>query len=156
LIGRLQRDPGRPLTPGERGLAAEMFGAALNLEPIRIHRRSWFPFQPKNTVMAPDGHLWFHQDGPLYRGDFSTAPLRLQALFVHELTHVWQRQHRQGLLLRRHPFCRYEYRIVPGRRLSRYGVEQQAMMVEHAFLARRKGAPQAGLTALLTEAGLNA
>jgi hypothetical protein len=156
LIGRLQRDPGRPLTPGERALVTEMFGTALDPAPVRIHRRRWFPFQPKNTVMAPDGHLWFAPDGPLYRDDFSTAPLRLQALFVHELTHVWQRQRGQGLLLRRHPFCRYEYRIVPGRRLSRYGVEQQAMMVEHAFLARRQGRPHAELAALLGAAGLNA
>jgi hypothetical protein len=156
LIGRWQGDPGRPLTSGERALAAEMFGAALDCTPVRIHRRRWFPFQPRNTVMSPDGDIWFAPDGPLYRDDFAVAALRLQALFVHELTHVWQRQHGQGLLLRRHPFCRYAYRIVPGRRLSRYGIEQQAMMIEHAFLAKRSGNAAPQLAALLNEAGLNA
>ena len=37
----------------------------------------------------------------------------------------------------RHPFCRYAYDLVPGRRFYVYGLEQQAEIVRHAFLARR-------------------
>jgi hypothetical protein len=36
----------------------------------------------------------------------------------------------------RHPFCRYSYDLVPGRSFDRYGLEQQAEIVRHAFLAR--------------------
>jgi hypothetical protein len=36
----------------------------------------------------------------------------------------------------RHPFCRYAYRITPGKRFHRYGIEQQAEIVRHAFLLR--------------------
>jgi hypothetical protein len=39
----------------------------------------------------------------------------------------------------RHPFCRYGYEIVPGRPFLRYGLEQQAEIVRHAFLMRRGG-----------------
>jgi len=149
-----RRNPGRPLTPGERILAAEMFGEALDLDEVRIHRSKWWPFQPRNVVMAPQGDIWFHPHDGLWRDDFSTASLRLQALFVHELTHVWQHQRGLCLLIRRHPFCRYDYRIEAGRPLARYGIEQQAMIVEHAFMARLAGQPIVALENLLDEAGL--
>jgi hypothetical protein len=149
-----RRNPGRPFTPGERRLAAEIFGNSLDLGSVRLHCAKWFPFQPRNVAMAPDGHIWFHPDGGLWRSDFAQAPDRLQAFLVHELTHVWQHQQGLCLLLRRHPFCRYDYRIVPGKPLQRYGIEQQAMIVEHAFLARRAGQPNPVLDTLLRAAGL--
>jgi len=40
----------------------------------------------------------------------------------------------------RHPFCRYDYRLKEGRPFDRYGLEQQAEIVRHLFLAAR-GAP---------------
>lgn len=147
-----RRDPGRPLTAGERALAVSLFGAAIDLDRVRIRRARWFPFQPRNVAMAPDGHLWFHPQGGLWRADFSTALDNLQALFVHELTHVWQHQQGLCLLIRRHPFCRYAYHIVPGQAFRDYGIEQQAMIVEHAFTARRANRPDPLLEALLAQA----
>jgi hypothetical protein len=88
--------------------------------------------------MAPRGHIHFHPRGSTYRDDFAAADLGAQGLFIHELTHVWQAQ-RKGrwyLVLMRHPFCRYDYTIRPGWRLERYGLEQQAEIVRHAFLLR--------------------
>ena len=41
------------------------------------------------------------------------------------------------LMLMRHPFCRYDYTIKPGWRLERYGLEQQAEIVRHAFQLRQ-------------------
>jgi hypothetical protein len=132
----------RPLTPGERALAYSVFGSALDLAPVRIRRRRFFPFQPRGTVMAPMGHIHFHPASPHYRDDFSEAPLDLQALFIHELVHVWQTRQRGRfyLPLMRHPFCRYDYRFDPARPFTAYGIEQQAELVAHAFLAS-KGAP---------------
>jgi hypothetical protein len=154
LIGRWQADAGRPLTAGERQIAAAMFGSALDLDRVRLHRHRWWLFQPRNVVMAPDGHIWFHPDDGLWRDDFSIAPLPLQALLVHELTHVWQHQRGLFLPLRRHPFCRYGYTLRPGRPLQRYGIEQQATIVEHAFLAQRQQRPEPQLASLLLDAGL--
>jgi len=88
--------------------------------------------------MAPCGHIHFHPASPWYCDDFSAAGLDRQGLFIHEMTHVWQAQ-RLGpwyLPLRRHPFCRYGYSLEPGRPLQRYGIEQQAEIVRHAFLLR--------------------
>lgn len=88
--------------------------------------------------MAPRGHLHFHPEGDLYCDDFSQAPMSYQGLFIHEMTHIWQTQSRGDwyLLLRRHPFCRYDYAIKPGWKLERYGIEQQAEIIRHAFLLR--------------------
>ena len=40
-------------------------------------------------------------------------------------------------MLHRHPWCRYDYSLRPGWPLARYGIEQQAEIVRHAFLLRR-------------------
>jgi hypothetical protein len=88
--------------------------------------------------MAPMGHLHFHPASENYCDDFAAADLQLQGHFIHEMTHVWQAQTRGRwhLVLRRHPFCRYAYSLKPGWPLERYGLEQQAEIVRHAFLLR--------------------
>jgi hypothetical protein len=93
--------------------------------------------------MAPCGHIHFHPRSPAYRDDFSAADLESQAFFLHEMTHVWQAQKRGRLYLpvHRHPFCRYDYSLVPGRPFERYGIEQQAEIVRHAFLLRHGVTP---------------
>lgn len=133
------RSSGRPPTPGEGGLITDVFGDAIDAAHVRFHRAKWWLFQPRHIVMAPDGHIWFHPTNPSWRDDFSTAPLALRALIVHELTHVWQHQRGISLPLRRHPFCRYGYAIKPGRRFTAYGLEQQAEIVRHAYVLREGG-----------------
>ena len=136
---------GRPLTRGEVALTRTMFGSAIDYDKVRVHNRRWWPLQPRGVTMAPDGDLWFHPEGGLFCADFCAAPLSHQAHFIHEMTHVWQAQ-RSGkwwLPLMRHPFCRYGYAVVPGRPFDRYGIEQQAEIVRHAFLLR-KGQAVAG------------
>ena len=88
--------------------------------------------------MAPRGHLHFHPDGKAYCDDFSKESLSRQGLLVHELTHVWQTQTRGPwyLVLNRHPFCRYQYSLMPGQPFRKYGIEQQAEIVKHAFWLR--------------------
>lgn len=115
-----------------------MFSGAINVGPVRVRRRKWFPFQPASTTMAPMGHLHFHPRSTSYCDDFSKADLTLQGHFIHEMTHVWQAQQRGRwyLILMRHPFCRYDYSLKPGWPLTRYGLEQQAEIVRHAFLLR--------------------
>lgn len=129
----------RPLTDQERGLAGSVFGRAIDYGAVRVHRRKWFPFQPRRAVMAPDGHIWVHPKSDLWRDDYAAAPLWLQGLFIHEMVHVWQAQTRGRwyLVLMRHPLCRYRYRLRPGWPLERYGLEQQAEIVRHLFLGRR-------------------
>ncbi len=128
----------RPLTEGEIALVQSMFGNAIDCAAVRVRRRKWFPLQPTNTLMAPCGHIHFHPASRWYRDDFSQASLDLKALFLHEMTHVWQTQRRGRWYL---PVCRmfssrYTYVLKPGWPLTWYGIEQQGEIVRHAFLLR--------------------
>ncbi len=137
----------RALTLDEVALARAMFGSAIDYGRVRVHNRKWWPFQPRTVAMAPDGHLWFHPEGGLFCHDFCAGPMGMQGLFIHEMTHVWQAQRsgRYWLPLMRHPFCRYDYEVEPGKPFERYGIEQQAEIIRHAFLLRHgiavRGAP---------------
>ena len=106
--------------------------------------------------MAPDGDIWCHPRGSAWREDYAAASMAMQELFVHEMTHVWQAQRggRWYLPLIRHPFCRYGFRLKPGKPFARYGVEQQAEIVAHAFRAMLAGAPCAVLEGLLPFTGV--
>ncbi len=126
----------RPLTQAERQLAARMFGASIDLDPVRIRKRKWWLFQPRHTVMAPRGNIHFHPRGDSYCACFGDGTPAGQGLFLHEMTHIWQHQSGINLLLRRHPFCRYDYDFEVGKPFERYGIEQQAEIVRHVFLMR--------------------
>jgi len=128
----------RFLTPGEIALTRSVFGDAIDYAQVTVKRRKFFPLQPRVVTMAPMGHLHFHPEAPHYCDDFAAADLDAQAHFIHEMTHVWQVQTRGRwyLVLRRHPWCRYDYALKPGWDLERYGLEQQAEIVRHAFVLR--------------------
>ncbi len=129
----------RLLTAGEVELARSMFGEAVDYSDVRMVRRKWWLFHPRNAAMAPTGNIHFHPHGNLWSADFAAEPLWRQGLFIHEMTHVWQTQTRGRfyLPLMRHPLCRYKYRCVPDWPFERYGLEQQAEIVRHIFLAGR-------------------
>lgn len=115
-----------------------MFGDAIDYARVTIRRRKFFPFQPRRVTMAPRGHLHFHPRGDAYCDDFAREPVLRQGLFIHEMVHVWQAQ-RNGswwLVFRRMPWARYDYSLKPGWPLERYGIEQQAEIVKHAFWLR--------------------
>ena len=133
------------MTEGEVALVREVFGEAIDASRVMVRRRKWFPFQPRRVTMAPTGHLHFHPRSENYCDDFSQASLAMQAHFIHETTHVWQTQTKGWWYLPLHrPFSRrYDYSIVPGWKLADYGIEQQAEIVRHAFMAMH-GKPAIG------------
>jgi len=129
----------RHLTSGEIQLAHSIFGEAIDYSKVRLFEGKWWPFHPRRAAMAPMGNIWFHPDGGGWSDDFSREAVSRQGFFIHELTHVWQSQKggRFYLPLMRHPFCRYDYRLVPNKPFWSYGIEQQAELVRHRFLADR-------------------
>lgn len=145
----------RLLTAGEVALAQSVFGDAIAYPAVKVMRRKFFPLQPRGVTMAPMGHLHFHPGATHYCDDFAAASLARQGHFVHEMTHVWQAQTlgRWYLVLRRHPWCRYDYALKPGWKLAQYGLEQQAEIVRHAFLLRQ-GERVAGAPALAAYEGI--
>ena len=126
----------RSLSEGEKALARAMFGGAIDLDRVEVRGAKWWPFQPRAYIMAPMGHIHLHPESTAWREDYAVAEIGLRALFLHELTHVWQHQRGLFLPIRRHPFCRYAYTLVPGRPLERYGIEQQAEIVQRTYLLR--------------------
>jgi hypothetical protein len=104
-----------------------------------VRRSKWWWFHPRRVTMAPTGHLHFHPLSGNYCEDFSQATPRLQAHFIHEMTHVWQAQMRGWWYLPLvGPFQRkYSYVLKPGKPFPAYNIEQQAEIVAHAFLLRQ-------------------
>ncbi|ASK86964.1 vgr related protein [Sphingorhabdus sp. SMR4y] len=125
---------GRALTRSEIDLCRSVFGHAIDYENVTVFNRKWWIFQPRNVTMAPDGNLWFHPESDLFCDDFCGSSRNIQALFIHEMVHVWQHQQGVFLPLARHPFCRYDYELQPGKPFADYGIEQQAEIVSHHFL----------------------
>jgi hypothetical protein len=125
----------RRLTPGEWALAAEVFGAGLDAARVRLLA---LPVWNRAFVAGPRLMIWPAKSAP---SDFSDAPLHLQAVFVHELTHVWQAQNGVRLLLAKiragDGASSYAYDLAQEPDFNALNIEQQAMVVEHAFLSAR-------------------
>jgi hypothetical protein len=125
----------RPLTSAERDLAHEMFGSAVDPSGVRILA---LPVWPRAFVAGPRLIAWPASQLP---ADFGAAPLGLQAVFVHELTHIWQAQRGVSLLLAKlkagDSAASYAYDLAAGPGFAALNIEQQAMVVQHAFLASR-------------------
>jgi len=151
----------RALTAGERTLILAWLPPGIDPDVVRIHRGRLFPGQPGNVAITPFGAPYF--PAALYRDDFSVADLQRQALFIHEMVHVWQHQQgvrvalyglwlhvsswlgglRHGGRLRGAAASRatnmaadggpYAYQLEAGRPLTAYNIEQQAQIVEDAF-----------------------
>ncbi|WP_309643791.1 hypothetical protein [Phenylobacterium sp.] len=128
----------RALTQGERRLSAEVFGATLDLDRIRVFS---LPFWTRPFV--PNGWLVVWPAAGAY-ADFSLAPLWIRSVLVHELVHAWQAQCGVNLPLAKlrcgdGPSA-YAYDPTDGREFSALNIEQQAMVVQHAYLVDRGAA----------------
>jgi hypothetical protein len=128
----------RPLTPGERELCVQVFGDGLDPARVRIFS---LPLWPRPFV--PNGRIVVWPAASAL-ADFAEAPLWLRSVLVHELVHVWQAQ--TGVFL---PFAKlkagdgraaYAYDLGDGRKFSQLNIEQQAMVVQHAYMAAGGGA----------------
>ena len=123
------------MTPGERALAAEVFAGDVALERLRL-----FAIPLWRRAFVPNG-AWVVWPSHTASQDFSTEPLAPQAAFVHELTHVWQAQKGTNLLLAKlragDGAQTYAYDLTRIDDFRSLNIEQQAMVVQDAFLAAR-------------------
>jgi len=133
----------RALTAGEVALARSVFGEAIAYGRVRIANRRW-----GRPAIAFGSRITFPPRHPA-PADFSRQPIALQAWFIHEMVHVWQFQGGAArtlaswlLTVLRGGYRRggpgYRYRLPLGD-WRRYNLEQQASMVEHAFVLRQLG-----------------
>lgn len=86
-----KKGAGRGLTFGETLLVTSVFGGGIDAGAARLHRRKWWPLQPRAVVMSI-GSIHFHPDSPDWSEDFTRRSLGLRAFLIHEMTHVWQHQ----------------------------------------------------------------
>lgn len=136
----------RSLTGAEKALARRVFGDHIELDTVR------FIASPKPFNRAFVAGRWFGRDWIVWPGerlaeDYSAAELSSRATFIHELVHVWQAQ--QGVNLAwakiRAGDSADAYGYVPDDncRWGGLNIEQQAMVVEHAFKLSQGGAAPA-------------
>ena len=134
----------RALAEGERALARAVFGDQLQVDTIRLLRAPW-PWWPLSRAFVPG--RWFGRDWIVWprrraADDLTHGTLTDEATLVHELVHVWQAQQGVNLLIAK---------LKAGDRAESYrypltdcawtglNIEQQAMVVEHAFRLSRGG-----------------
>ena len=138
----LTRTPPRGLTIGEEAAAWQVFGDAIDYDSVHIWARGFTPFQPRRTAVTPLGAIHFRPEDHL--PDFSTCWSDM-AWLVHELVHVWQHQTGQWVIPRGLWERRYAYGALdPARPYRRYGIEQQAAIVEDWFRLTQGQPPYRG------------
>ena len=123
----------RLLTLGETELAKSVFGSTIQYNTVWIHKESYLPFnlQDEHTAMTPNGEIYFRNE---YRDDFSQTTDNLQHLFIHEMSHVWQRAKGMNVIARGLVSWLVSYRYkLDGRLLSEYPMEQQAQIIADNF-----------------------
>ena len=91
----------RALTQGEVTLATSIFGGKVNYTKVKIYNRAWIA-QDLFTAVTPNGNIYARGDGTqtggIYRSDYSTdVDIGIRAVFIHEMTHVWQFQTGQAV-----------------------------------------------------------
>jgi hypothetical protein len=115
-----------------------MFGEGLESARVRLLA---IPLWRRAFVAGPSLIVWPARTLP---ADFGAASLHAQATLVHELTHVWQAQNGVRLILAKlragDSAAAYAYDLTADTDFMALNIEQQAMVVEHAFLASRGAA----------------
>ena len=129
----LSKPLSRTLTPKEITLAKSVFGDALDYSAVRL-KTAWWVL--KGYGVAPNGVIYFNKAD--WYDDFGDETLGKRAWLIHELTHVWQYQVGMAVFWRALFNRRYRYTLT-GKSFYRYGIEQQAKLVEDFYIRRELG-----------------
>ena len=135
----IKEDGLRLLTTGEIQLAKFVFLSTIDYPKVWIHRGSYLPFNLKDesTAMTPNGEIYFCDQ---YRDDFSQSTDDLQHMFIHEMSHVWQRAKGMNVIRRGLVSWIVSYRYtLDGRILSEYSMEQLAQIIADNFILQIHG-----------------
>ncbi|MFV5503328.1 hypothetical protein [Acinetobacter sp. 226] len=135
----------RSLTPGEISICQQVFGNLIDYSTVKVMNHPYLPWQSRHVIMAPSGYI--HARNLNYREDYSQESLAYQALFIHEMTHIYQYQQKinvvlKGALLQSAYFLSlrkynpYKYQFNPNKSFSHYNIEQQGDIARDIFLKR--------------------
>ncbi len=132
---------GRKLTASEIELAKIVFKDQLDYDKIKIHNKKFIFFQPDNSGMAPNGDIYIV--GCCYSDDYGKADNGAKKFFIHEMTHVWQKQNKildpileavKEQIKHKFNYAQaYCYKIEGEQDFLSFGMEQQASIVEEYY-----------------------
>lgn len=117
-----------------------IFGGKINYTKPKVYNRPYVA-QNKDTAVTPNGNIYVRGDGTpgggLYRADYSMdSDVYIKAVFIHEMTHVWQHQVGMSVTLRAilDRNYNYDFPTFGTKDFKKYGIEEQASIVEDFYL----------------------
>lgn len=132
----------RQLTSGEIRMARMVFGRGIDYDKVWVHHGGWWLFmgmQDAHTAVTPNGEMYYPK--AIYQHDFSSSSIdpRNHALFIHEMTHVWQYQMGypvkwRGLTVTSRGKSAYVYSLAADSRLCDFNMEQQGNIFSDYFM----------------------
>lgn len=142
---KLDRFKYRPLTEGEIHIAKQVFADLIDYDQVKVMNHPFLPWQPVGVLMAPTGYI--HLKNADYIDDFSKESLSYQAIFVHEMAHIYQyQQHinvflkgaflQTALYLSLGKYNPYHYTLQANKAYFDYNIEQQGDIAKDIFLKR--------------------
>jgi hypothetical protein len=131
--------PSAHLSPGEIALVQSIFGNEVNtsivIKNFSPHHLEYFS-EPDHILMETRASVNDKKNiifyGPEYSSDdYSQEDLMLYGTFLHEMTHIWQRQKVSGVTLLLMSCHDYNYALNDQSRFSDFCIEQQGAIMEN-------------------------
>lgn len=144
-ILKLDRFHYRELTAGEIQLCRSVYADLIDYPRVKVMNHPYLPWQARNVLMAPQGYL--HIRNAHFKADYSQENLGYQAVFIHEMAHVYQHQQGINVLIRGavlqsafylslRKYNPYHYQIKTGKKFQEYNIEQQGDIAKDIFLGK--------------------
>ena len=118
----------RKLSSAEQSLFPKSFRGSIQMDSVTLISRAHNPFALRKILVRNNKVYW-----PNYPEDFTKETLRVQALLMHELCHVWQ-YHTDRLSALKYLISpkrwTYEYAYAPGKTFDDYPTEKQADLLQ--------------------------
>lgn len=135
----------RKLTEGEIRISQSVFGGLIDYSQVKVMNHPYLPWQPVGILMAPNGYI--HLKDADYCEDFSCMSLGYQAVFIHEMAHIYQYQRHENVLLKGAilqsalylsfgKYNPYRYTLIQGKAYFDYNIEQQGDIAKDIYLNR--------------------
>lgn len=144
-ILKMQRFRCRGLTVGEIKLCQQVFGHLIRYDEVKVMNHPYLPWQSIHVFMAPTGYI--HARSLNYLSDYSKQSLGYQAVFIHEMAHIYQYQQNINVLLKGaflqtayflsfKKYDPYKYKLEKNKKFFEYNIEQQGDIAKDIFLGK--------------------
>ena len=128
--------PSAPLTDGEIALVQSIFGNEVNTAIVKKHFNPVARYEVSNNDTIDAAAAVNDQKNVTFYGaeyhsaDYSREELINYGTFIHEMTHIWQRQKIGGFNLLLMSCHTYDYSLDAQSRFSDFCIEQQGIVIQ--------------------------